>query len=106
MVELVKEARSTQAPVQRVASKYAQYLTPLAIAIATVKGALVVLYFMHRRWDRPFNGVVFMIAIVTVFVNNSHSFNQDENVGRMQDDARHALREIAFDISMAGQYTA
>lgn len=34
MIRLVKEARSTQAPVQRVANKYAQYLTPLAIAIA------------------------------------------------------------------------
>ena len=44
------------------------------------------------------------IAIVSVFVNNSHSFNQDENVARMQDDARHALREIAFEISMAGNY--
>jgi len=43
-------------------------------------------------------------AVVTVFVNNSYSFNQDENIGRMQDDARHALREIAFDISMAGHY--
>ncbi len=43
-------------------------------------------------------------AIVTVFVNNSYSFNQDENLARMQDDARHALREIAFDISMAGHY--
>ena len=31
-------------------------------------------------------------AIITVFVNNSHSFNQDENVLRMQDDARFALR--------------
>ena len=44
-------------------------------------------------------------AIVTVFVNNSYSFDQDENVARMQDDARHALREIAFDISMAGHYS-
>jgi type IV pilus assembly protein PilW len=43
-------------------------------------------------------------AIITVFVNNSYSFNQDENIGRMQDDARHALREIAFDLSMAGHY--
>jgi Zn2+/Cd2+-exporting ATPase len=34
MIRLVKEARSTQAPVQRVANKYAQYLTPLAIVIA------------------------------------------------------------------------
>ncbi|MDX1509234.1 MAG: PilW family protein [Woeseiaceae bacterium] len=43
-------------------------------------------------------------AVITVFVNNSHSFNQDESLARMQDDARHALREIAFDISMAGHY--
>jgi len=43
-------------------------------------------------------------AIVTVFVNNSYSFKQDENVGRMQDDARHAMREIAFELSMAGHY--
>lgn len=34
MIRLVKEARKTQAPVQRVANKYAQYITPLAIAIA------------------------------------------------------------------------
>jgi len=44
------------------------------------------------------------IGVVTVFVNNSYSFGQDENLSRMQDDARHALREIAFDISMAGHY--
>jgi Tfp pilus assembly protein PilW len=44
------------------------------------------------------------IGVITIFVNNSYSFNQDENIARMQDDARHALREIAFDISMAGHY--
>ena len=44
------------------------------------------------------------VAIVTVFVNNSYSFDQDENLARMQDDARHALREIAFDLRMAGHY--
>ena len=48
--------------------------------------------------------MVLAVAVVTVFVNNSHSFNQDENVSRMQDDARHALRELAFEISMAGHY--
>ena len=40
-------------------------------------------------------------AIISVFVNNSYSFKQDESVGRMQDDARHALREIAFDPHLA-----
>jgi Tfp pilus assembly protein PilW len=44
------------------------------------------------------------VAVISVFVNNSHSFNQDENIARMQDDARHALRELAFEISMAGHY--
>jgi Tfp pilus assembly protein PilW len=44
------------------------------------------------------------VAVVSVFVNNSYSFKQDENVSRMQDDARFALREVAFDISMAGLY--
>jgi len=44
------------------------------------------------------------VAVVSVFVNNSHSFSQDENVSRMQDDARFALRELAFEISMAGNY--
>lgn len=34
MIRLVREARSSQAPVQRIANKYAQYLTPLAIVIA------------------------------------------------------------------------
>ena len=43
-------------------------------------------------------------GVISVFVNNSYSFNQDDNIARMQDDARHALREIAFDISMAGHY--
>lgn len=34
MITLVKQARSTQAPVQRVANKYAQYFTPMAMLIA------------------------------------------------------------------------
>jgi len=48
--------------------------------------------------------LVLSAAVITVFANNRHSFNQGENVQRMQDDARHALRELTFDISMAGNY--
>ncbi|MDX1405810.1 MAG: PilW family protein [Woeseiaceae bacterium] len=44
------------------------------------------------------------IAVISVFTANSRAFKQDENVLRMQDDARHALRELAFDLSMAGHY--
>ena len=43
-------------------------------------------------------------AIITVFTNSTRTFKADENMLRMQDDARNALRELAFDISMAGHY--
>ena len=48
--------------------------------------------------------LVLTAAVITVFANNRHSFNQDENIHSMQDDARHALRELTFDLSMAGHY--
>lgn len=69
---------------------------------------------MQRNRQNGFSVVELMIAmllsmtlagaIISVFVNNNYSFKQDENVGRMHDDTRHALREIAFDLSMAGNY--
>jgi cytochrome c oxidase subunit IV len=40
----------------------------VALGVATVKATLVALYFMHLRWDRPFNGVVFLVAIFCVFL--------------------------------------
>jgi type IV pilus assembly protein PilW len=48
--------------------------------------------------------MVLSAAVITVFANNRHGYNQGENVQRMQDDARHALREITFELSMAGHY--
>ncbi|MGA2498096.1 MAG: cytochrome C oxidase subunit IV family protein [Tepidisphaeraceae bacterium] len=38
----------------------------VALAIAVVKAALVALYFMHLRWDSPFNGAILIIALVFV----------------------------------------
>jgi len=40
----------------------------VALGIATVKALLVALYFMHLRWDRPLNGVVFLTAILFVAI--------------------------------------
>lgn len=42
----------------------------IAMVIATIKAALVVLFFMHLYWDRPFNAVVFIVALsfVALFV--------------------------------------
>lgn len=43
----------------------------IAMAIATVKAGLVVTYFMHLRWDRPFNTLVFMgsLLFVSLFIS-------------------------------------
>ena len=38
----------------------------VALAIAVVKGSLVGLYFMHLRYDAPFNGVILVTALVFV----------------------------------------
>ena len=39
---------------------------PIALGIACVKATLVALFFMHLRWDRPFNAMIFVTSIVLV----------------------------------------
>ena len=36
----------------------------VSLGIATVKALLVAVYFMHLRYDRPFNSIVFVSAVV------------------------------------------
>ena len=36
----------------------------IAMVIATTKALLVALIFMHLKWDRPFNGLIFMASLV------------------------------------------
>lgn len=36
----------------------------IGLAIATGKATLVALYFMHLRWDKPFNAFVFLSAFL------------------------------------------
>ena len=42
----------------------------VALGIALVKAALVCLFFMHLRWDRPFNGFLLItsMALVVLFI--------------------------------------
>jgi cytochrome c oxidase subunit 4 len=42
----------------------------IALGIAVLKGSVVALIFMHLRWDRPFNGIVFVtsLAFVTLLI--------------------------------------
>ena len=38
----------------------------IALAIAVLKGSLVLLFFMHLKYDRPFNGIIFVTSLVFV----------------------------------------
>ena len=40
----------------------------LALGIAVAKSVLVALYFMHLRYDRPFHAVIFIVALLFVFL--------------------------------------
>lgn len=42
----------------------------VAMGIATVKAALVAVYFMHLRYDKPLNGLLllFSLAFVALFI--------------------------------------
>ena len=38
----------------------------VSLGIASIKAALVALYFMHLRYDKPFNGIVFISSLLFV----------------------------------------
>ena len=40
----------------------------IALTIATIKGTLVALYFMHLRYEKPFNAVIFLCALLFVML--------------------------------------
>jgi cytochrome c oxidase subunit 4 len=40
----------------------------VALLVATTKATLVILYFMHMRYDRPFNAIVLIASFVFVLL--------------------------------------
>jgi len=54
MIHLVEEAQSTQAPVQRIANRYAQFFAPVAIVIAGITWYIT---------GEPLRGVTMLVAI-------------------------------------------
>lgn len=38
----------------------------VALGIAVIKGSLVVLYFMHLRYDRPFHAIILVCSLIFV----------------------------------------
>jgi len=66
----------------------------IALIIATVKASLVVLYFMHLRYDHPFNAVVFLSALLTLLLFISlallDSTTYQPDIRAMQESVRNA----------------
>ncbi|MFT3787489.1 MAG: cytochrome C oxidase subunit IV family protein [Tepidisphaeraceae bacterium] len=65
----------------------------IALVIAVIKGALVGLYFMHLRWDSPFNALAFVgsLVFVSLFIwlaildTGQYRRNYDPPTGWQQD---------------------
>ena len=66
---------------------FGNYNIVLALAIALVKGSIVVLFFMHLKYDRPFNGIIFItaMAFVVLFISfallDTHEYASDIDKG-------------------------
>ena len=48
----------------------------VALGIAALKGSLVALFFMHLRWDRPFNAIVFVIQRPRLALSMTNTINR------------------------------
>ena len=55
----------------------------VALLIAVIKAVLVGLYFMHLRWDNPFNGAILVMSLlfVAIFIGftimDTHHYQQN-----------------------------
>lgn len=55
----------------------------VALGIATAKAALVALFFMHLRYDHPFNavlfvaGLIFLTAFLAITTLDTHQYQPD-----------------------------
>jgi cytochrome c oxidase subunit 4 len=59
----------------------------VALAVALLKAGLVAFYFMHLRWDSPFNGIVLLISLffVSLFIGisvlDSKEYQKNDKAG-------------------------
>ncbi len=60
----------------------------VALLISTIKSLLVCLIFMHLRWDKHFNGFIFLVAIAFVglllAITLTDSGNYQRNIQQYQ----------------------
>lgn len=73
---------------------------PIALSIAGFKATLVCLYFMHLRWDRPFNalmlvGSILFAVLLMVFVLMDSGQYSPQIIAGNPDDVQETLDMVA-----------
>ena len=47
---------------------YGRFNLWVALGIATIKASLVVLFFMHLKYDKPFNAIILIVSMALVML--------------------------------------
>lgn len=58
----------------------------IAVVIATMKASLVVLYFMHLKWDQKFNALIFIGSLLFAGIFLAYTVNDTAHRGRLNKD--------------------
>ncbi len=69
----------------------------IALGIAALKGTLVALFFMHLRWDRPFNGIILVgsICFVALFLALAMTDTAEYQDSVIPGDSRKVVEKLA-----------
>ena len=64
----------------------------IALSIATVKASAVIYIFMHLKWDKPLNAILFFIALIFVGIFLAYTvtdtFEYEMNVDALLESQR------------------
>jgi len=77
----------------------------IAVFIATVKAALVALFFMHLKSDKPFHGFIFVMAFVFLGVFMLFCMEDLGTRGRLDDSAGVQIQPRSGDVAPGGLVT-
>src|SRR6478672_6044808 len=58
----------------------------VVILIASLKASLVVMFFMHLRWDNKFNALIFVSCIFFIGVFFAYTMNDTDRRGELDGD--------------------
>jgi len=55
----------------------------VAVVIASIKASLVVMFFMHLKYDTKFNALIFVCSLMFIGVFFAYTFNDTEHRGEL-----------------------